>query len=93
MDGALFLRAIIALGFVLGLLMLMAWALRRYGGKYGFVSIPAPNEPKQMQIMEATMLDTRHRLLRVRNGKREHLIVLGGASPVVVESKDVEGNG
>jgi flagellar protein FliO/FliZ len=93
MDGALLLRAVIALGFVLGLLMLMAWGLRRFGGKYGFVTIQTNAEAKQIQIMEATMLDTRHRLLRVKNGKREHLIVLGGARPVVVESKDAEGNG
>ncbi|MBI3419590.1 MAG: flagellar biosynthetic protein FliO [Proteobacteria bacterium] len=94
MEMPMLLRAVAALVLVLGLLLLLAVALRMWGGKLGLVALsPDKGGGKKIQLLEATMLDSRHRLVRVRMENREHLILLGGASPVVVESREVKESG
>jgi hypothetical protein len=83
------LRLIIAILTVGGLLALMVVVLRTFGGKLGLVSITPANGQARLRILEAKLLDARHRLYLVsRDDKTEHLIILGGANPVVVESID-----
>jgi flagellar protein FliO/FliZ len=94
MENWMLLRAVMALAIVIGLLFLCAAGLRRWGGRLGLTALPNPaGAVRKVQLLESAMLDSRHRLVRVKIDNREHAIVLGGASPVVVESKSSEGNG
>lgn len=75
MDIYTTLRAIAALGIVLAMIWAAMWLLRRYGGQ--FVSTPGAQKTRQMSVLETLNLPPRHKLLRVANGTREHLILLG----------------
>jgi flagellar protein FliO/FliZ len=91
METEMLVRAVMALAIVLGLLFLCAAALRRWGSVIGLTVIPKNGaSTRSITVIESTMLDSRHRIVRVRIEGREHVIVLGGASPVVVESKDAK---
>jgi hypothetical protein len=37
-----------------------------------------------MALVESLALDGRHRLVRVRDGEREHLLLLGAATPLAL---------
>ena len=89
METAMLVRALMALAIVIGLLLLCAAGLRRWGGLLGLTMVQKNGTAsRSIKIIESALLDSRHRLVRVRIENREHVIVLGGASPVVVESKD-----
>jgi len=75
MDLYTALRAISALCIVLAMIWGGLWLLRRYGGQI-LPTAPAKAE-KQMSILETLNLPPRHKLVRVANGGREHVLLLG----------------
>jgi len=91
MDIEMFSRMAFALALVLGLLGLMAAALKVWGSRIGLVGVlngqaGAKNKPRRLTVMEATLVDARHRLVLIRRDDVEHLVMLGGTHPVVIES-------
>lgn len=73
-----------ALLFVLGLVLLLAWGLRRY---LGTVMVRRrTGQPRRLQVVETAVLDARTKLLLVQRDDREHLLLLGPSSAVVVEN-------
>jgi flagellar protein FliO/FliZ len=89
----MYMQALIGFVFVIGLLLVFAVVARVWGKKLGLIPSVLGTEGKKIQLIETAMVDTRHRLLRVRVENREHLILVGGATPVVVESRDIQGQG
>ncbi|HVO14830.1 MAG TPA: flagellar biosynthetic protein FliO [Alphaproteobacteria bacterium] len=83
MDYDIFLRFLVALIFVLGLIGLLAWAARRFGIG-GRVAV-RPGRRRRMAIVEATAVDAKRRLVLVRRDDVEHLILLGPTVDLVVE--------
>jgi flagellar protein FliO/FliZ len=83
MDYDIFLRFLVALIFVLGLIGLLAWAARRFGIG-GRVAV-RPGRRRRMTIVEATALDAKRRLVLVRRDDVEHMILLGPTVDLVVE--------
>lgn len=83
MDMALLLKFVSAFVFVISLMFLLAWFLRRLG-----LSGPAmaPGVKRRLKIVEFMPLDHRRRLVLVRRDDREHLLVLGMNGETVVES-------
>ncbi len=79
------IQAVGALIFVLALIALVAWLMRRYG--------PAMRlgRPGRLGVVESIALDNRHRLLLVRRDNVEHLLLLGTAGDLVVESGIIPG--
>lgn len=72
-----FLRAVLALSVTLGLIGLAAWALRRYApGLMARLQGGAGRE-RRLQIVETLVLDPSRRLVLVRVGTEERLILLG----------------
>jgi flagellar protein FliO/FliZ len=67
-----YLRFLAALGFVLGLIGLLAWLAARYrlGG------VPARGA-RRLAVVEALPLDPRRRLVLIRCDDREYLLLLG----------------
>lgn len=80
-----YLRFVAALIFVLGLIGLLYWLVRRYGvqglGSFG-VSGPASG---RLQVVESRPIDPRRRLVLVRRDSVEHLLLLGTEGDLVVE--------
>jgi flagellar protein FliO/FliZ len=79
-----YLRFMLALAFVLGLILGAALLAKRFG-----IGNQAPMRlrgQKRLAIVESMALDTKHRLLLVRRDQTEHLIVIGGMSDLVIET-------
>jgi flagellar protein FliO/FliZ len=76
-----YLRFILALLLVLGLIAILAWALRRFG----FGGALRADNRRRVQVLETTALGPRHRLILIRRDQVEHLLLLGPQGDVVVE--------
>jgi len=86
MNAILVAQAIAALIFVLGLIGLIGWAYRRFGGRLGGHMVTSPKE-RRLAIRESLTLDNRHRLVLVSRDGVEHLLVIGLERTVVVEGR------
>ena len=82
-DWAFYAQPIAALVVVLALIGLVVWLIRRFGwsGRGG----AAGGRQRRLRIVEVMSLDAKHRLVLVRRDEIEHLILIGGAAPVVIE--------
>ena len=80
MDGESYLRFILALLLVLGLLALAAFLLRRSG--LG----PKLGRSRRLAALESLPVGPKHRLLLIRRDDVEHLLLLGPQGDLVVES-------
>lgn len=76
-----YLQFILALLLVLGLIALLAWALRHFG----FGGALRHGSQRRVQIVETTPVGPRHRLLLIRRDRVEHLLLLGPQGDIVVE--------
>ena len=72
-----FLRAVLALSVTLGLIGLAAWALRRYAPGLMARLQGGPGRERRLEIVETLVLDPSRRLLLVRVGTEERLLLLG----------------
>jgi flagellar protein FliO/FliZ len=86
LDAAGYLRFVASLVFVVGLMLALLWALRRFGPA-GMVVRPGTR--RRLGVIESSALDGRRRLVLVRCDDTEHLLLIGGVSDLVVESRTV----
>ncbi len=85
MDFSDYLRFGLALIFVIGLIGLMATIARRAG--FGFpIKAIKPSGRRRISIIEVTPLDGRRRLVLIRCDQKEHLLLLGPSTELVVAS-------
>lgn len=77
------LRFVLAFALVIGLIMLLAAALKKWGG--GQASLGRGRD-KRLSVLEVTPLDPRRRLVLIRRDDQEHLLLIGGANDVVIET-------
>ncbi len=82
-DSSTCAQAVLALIFVVGLILVIAWAVRRFGigGRFA----PPPGSRRRLEIVEVAPVDARHKLVMVRRDQIEHLLLVGAGDPVVVE--------
>lgn len=82
MDVTVYLRFIASLVLVLGLALVVLWALRRFniGGM-----VARPGARRRLTVVETMAVDSRRRLLLVRRDGVEHLLMIGGPQDLVVE--------
>jgi flagellar protein FliO/FliZ len=78
------LRAILSLALVFGLIFGAGFLAKRYGVHGGVIG-RRPGK-RRLAVIESLPLDNRRRLLLLRKDDREHLVIVGGASDVVLES-------
>lgn len=78
------IRMAAALGAVLGLVLLAAWAMRRFG--LGGLNVPGAGQVKRLSVVEARPLDARRQLVLVRRDDVEHLLILSPSGETVVET-------
>lgn len=79
-----YLRFLLALIFVLGLILGAALLAKRFG--FGNQAPMRLRGTRRLAIVESMALDTKHRLMLIRRDETEHLIVVGGTSPMVIET-------
>lgn len=83
MDAGDYFRFVLALAFVLALIGLMAWLARRFG--FG-VPPRLPGQARRLKVVESLAVDARRRLVLVRRDTTEHLLLLGGANELTIET-------
>ncbi len=76
-----YLRFILALAFVLALMGLVAYGLRRFG--LDRLSLGGPAK-KRLSVLETRLIDHRHKLVLVACDGREHLLLLGPQGQTVI---------
>nr|WP_210273046.1 flagellar biosynthetic protein FliO [Rhizobium sp. WYCCWR 11128] len=83
--GSHFLLAAGGVGLALLLLILVLWVIRSRA--------PSPfvrggrNRQPRLQVLDAAAVDARRRLVLVRRDDVEHLIMIGGPSDIIIESR------
>ncbi|MCH7911025.1 MAG: FliO/MopB family protein [Candidatus Hydrogenedentes bacterium] len=82
--GFTYLKFLMALVFVLGLIAVLAVIAKRFGlGNRGPLR---RGKEKRLSVVETMPLDAKRRIVLVRRDDREHLIMLGAAGDLVIES-------
>jgi len=84
MDVDSYLRFVLSLAIVVGLILLLGVALRRWGTRLGMPGVPVGRQ-RRLRVVEMASVDTRRRLVLVRRDDTEHLLLVGGLNDVVVE--------
>ncbi|MDC7677346.1 flagellar biosynthetic protein FliO [Asticcacaulis machinosus] len=82
MDLVGVLRAVFALMTVLGLILGLAFVLRRYAPQL-MARLTAPRGQKRMQVVETLVLDPARRLVLVRLDDEERLLLLGEGKELI----------
>lgn len=83
MEMALLIKFMAAFAFVIGLMLLMSWGMKK-AGLSGTSLLPG-GAKRRLRVVEYLPLDHRRKLVLVRCDDKEHLIVLGPTSETVVE--------
>ena len=83
MEDLDYFKFLLVLFLVIGLIGLFGFLLRRIG--FGGVRVTA-GRGRRLGIQEVLPVDARRRLVLVRRDDREHLILLGAAQDIVIET-------
>jgi flagellar protein FliO/FliZ len=82
MDMMMLAKFVFAFIFVISLMLMLGWALKRMG-----LPGTAQNRgPRRLKIIEALPLDHRRRLMLVQRDNVQHLLVLSATGEILVES-------
>ncbi|MBL6954483.1 MAG: flagellar biosynthetic protein FliO [Alphaproteobacteria bacterium] len=84
MEWANYVRFVLALLVVLGLIGGFAWLARRWG--MGGVQTGKRGPSGRLEVVEVLSVDPRRRLVLIRRDDREHLILLGADGERVIET-------
>ncbi len=81
-----YLRALLALLFVVALIFVLSFALRRSGLDKRLIGNKGN---ARLRVVETLYLDPRHRLVIVQHDQREHLLLIGphGSQPIATSEK------
>lgn len=86
MSLAVYIQSLIALVFVVAMIGALAWIVRRFGWANRFV---APAGERRLSVLEVLPIDGKRRLVLLRRDAVEHLVLLGIAGDLVIESGGV----
>ena len=84
MDLLLYAKYLVVLIFVLGLIGLISYGIRRFG----FVPVAEKQKgnKKRLGISQTIGLDAKRRLVLIRRDDKEHLLLLGPDGDLVIEN-------
>lgn len=99
MDLAEYFRFFLALGFVLLLIAILAAVVRR-SGIGDRLAVTKSSGERRLALVEVRPLDAKRKLVLLRRDDREHLVLLGSGSDLLIESdipalstRDLEASG
>ncbi len=84
-------NSVLALLFVLGLIGALAWLVRRAGVLPGVAKAMGRTSPARLGVRETISIDPRHRLVLIARDEVEHLLLIGPAGDLVIESRITDG--
>lgn len=83
MEFTTYLRFVVALILVIGLILGFAWVMRRFGFGGGLQG--ALGRKRRLATVETTIIDSRNRVVLVRRDDVEHLLLIGPNTSQVIE--------
>jgi len=83
MDVFFYVKFLVGFVFVIALMLFCGWLLKKFSGIGGGL---LQKSDKRLRVVEVLPIDHKHRLVMVRRDNREHLLLIGPESEVVVES-------
>ena len=86
MDLDDYFRFLLALLFVVGLIGLLAVLIRRFGNGGAHFLSTRKGRDRRLGVVETLPIDARRRLVLLRRDDKEHLVMLGTASELLIES-------
>lgn len=86
MDLGEYFRFFLALGFVLVLIAGLAALVRRSGFGERLAATPSSTGERRLSLVEVRPLDAKRKLVLVRRDDREHLVLLGATSDLLIET-------
>ena len=86
MDFDLYFRFLLALALVLGLILALAWLVRRFGP--GARLLPVKGRLRRLSVQEVSTLDARRRLVLLRRDATEYLVLLGPTQDLLLDKAD-----
>jgi flagellar protein FliO/FliZ len=89
MEYSIYFRFLLALIFVVGLIGLIAWGVRRVGVMRGTIRPKAG--ARRIEVVEIAPIDAKRRLLLVRRDGTEHLILLSTTGELLIEGGITDG--
>src|SRR5438128_6442695 len=81
------LKFVTAFAFVLLLIGIAAWLVRRFGATR--IDASARGRQPRLAVIDSAAVDGRRKLVIIRRDNVEHLLMIGGPSDVVVETNIV----
>lgn len=84
MDVTSYIRFILALIVVIGMILAVTWLMKRLG--VGQNQLGALGRKRRLRTVESANIDGRHRLVLVRRDAVEHLVLLGPTTSQVIET-------
>ena len=85
MDNPNYVRFVVALIFVLGLLYGCLWLVQRLGPKLTTMRMRT-SKTQRLKIIESLFIDPRRRLLLIERDDQQHLILLNQNQDIVIET-------
>jgi flagellar protein FliO/FliZ len=90
MEPVSYLRAVLALIFVVALIALIAWAARRWLASGGnFATMKVKDSTRRLQMVEQFYFEPKRRLVLMRCDDEEHLILLGHQRETLIRSRAI----
>jgi flagellar protein FliO/FliZ len=83
MEPTTYIRFVLALILVLGLILGLSWVLKRFG--FGAGATGPLARRRRLRTVESALLDGRHRVFLVRRDDVEHLVLVGPNTSQVIE--------
>jgi flagellar protein FliO/FliZ len=84
MEFSGYLKFVFALAFVIGLIGLLSFLVRRFG--MGAMAPYRKGAGRRLAVIEVAAVDTKRRLVLLRRDDTEHLVLLGANSELLIES-------
>jgi flagellar biogenesis protein FliO len=82
-SGGSFVTAILVVSLALVALAFVFWLMKRRGAGGSL----AGRKTQRLAVLDSVAVDTRRRLVLIRRDEVEHLLMIGGPSDIVVESR------
>lgn len=91
MGNDTYIRLVLALLFVLSLIGVLSWLVRRF--RLGGAIAHSRGKARRLAVVETLALDAKRRLILVDNGTRRHLLLIGPETDLLIESGDATPDG
>lgn len=79
------IRALLSFGFVLALMGACAFLAKRFLVRSGYM--PNVMKSNRLAVVELKMVDAKHKLVMLRADEKEHVVLLGGSEPLLLQTQ------